>query len=166
MPDHQCGVAMTGEPNTIVETTPLIKIYEDKMKFAPQYLNYFPRSCFEPEVQEALLEDSKVAIAERGRFFNGEQGRHDIHKYTNDRMVIGSWIDKVVAMEMLTRREKPISLTERDQMAIIDHPEIEPRFVGLMRHMVLGVPMNPANIIPLRTPMGRWFSFHTSLMII
>jgi hypothetical protein len=146
MPDHLCAIQIGGEESP-VETIALRDLYENLLKNHPEYRDRFPLSCFDSDLAQILRRgislrrgapaQPAIVVAESGRFFNDVRGNYSDQIYAEDRAVVGSWMDRLLAIRALVSREQSRSTTESGHMAFIDHFQIGPEFMGLMAHLLL-----------------------------
>ncbi len=163
-PDLICAVAKKDDDKKIVEFKKLQGIY-DSVKYSID--KHLITSCFDEEVKKHLLANTEtkpdgssvaaplVVVGENGKYLNGFKDTNSEYKYASDRAVRGIWIDKVLAMRMLYNRTSSKSATDRNHMALIDHPAIKAKVENVVKHMVLGKPL--ANPIPFTMENGNKF---------
>lgn len=145
-PDHLCAIQIGGEDRPVQVVT-LRMIYQNLMQNNPRYLNTMPQSCFDSNVVQVLRNGvtfsaqqpaaPAIVIAENGRFFNNLKGNNEDQIYAEDRAVIGSWMDRLLAIKALVSREQDRPMTESGHMAFIDHFQIGPEFMSFMGHLLL-----------------------------
>ncbi len=141
-PDHLCAVLKNGEEDQAPTMINLGDFYEEHMQFDAANRGYVPKSCFDRQVVEKISEiENGSVIAQAGQYFNDIRGNDDRFIYADDRTVVGSWVDRVLAMKSLLQREKNIGLTETGHMALADHPAIQPQFFSFMSHLLLDTPI-------------------------
>lgn len=144
-PDHLCAVSSKSKPEAVF-TIDLSGIYEE----IKHDMNYVPTSCFDISVTKSLLSKSLketyslkvdqdyIVRAEAGAFFNGIKDSNPYFPYSNERAVLGVWVDKLLAMKALVQRKSGRAFTESKHMAMIDHPQIAGEYVSFMQHLILG----------------------------
>lgn len=141
-PDHLCAVLKNGEEDQGPTLINLGDFYEEHMQFDAANRGYVPTSCFDTQVVEKISEiENGSVVAQAGKYFNDIRGNDDRFIYADDRTVIGSWVDRVLALKSLLQREKNIGLTETGHMALADHPAIQPKFFSFMSHLLLDSPL-------------------------
>lgn len=143
-PDHTCLV-IDKDDNTKTTHVNLREFYEDEMQYDYRYDNYIPKSCFEKPVIDRVDEvHNAIVFAEAGKYLNEIRGNSDTQIYADDREVIGTWQDKVLAMKALVQREKAVLNTETGHMSLAEHPTIANGLTQIMNHLLLGSPLaNP-----------------------
>ena len=78
-------------------------------------------------------------VSEAGRFLNGFNNFDPIYKYSNERAVLGTWVDRALAMKMLTRRASLRPTTDEGTSALADITieGLGDRFSNIIRHVTL-----------------------------
>lgn len=153
-PDHICAVANKDKPNVIVKYTKLSDIYDD-VKYD---IKHVPTSCFDGAVTAQIEKDSKgkqLVVGENGKFLNGFKDTNPEYKYVTDRAVLGTWPDKVFAMEALFKRRWRHRTTDSNQMALIDIPSIQEKALNILTHYAAGVALEQP--LPFTTKNGGKF---------
>ncbi len=158
-PDHLCAVANKEEPTKIVAFKKLIDIYEEvKWSIDKHVLT----SCFEKEVKEFLAQNKEgevatplIVVGENGKYLNDFKDTNPEYKYVSDRAVRGIWADKVMAMRMLFERTDSKSSTDRNHMALVDHPVVKAKVQNILNHLAVGNPLE--NPIPFTMEDGNRF---------
>jgi hypothetical protein len=171
-PDHLCAVLTEDEEgNQVVKTHRFREIYQDHFQFDDITRNDFPMSCFDPRIVSAINEGlggdngrdliKGVVVGETGRFMNDIRGNDDNIIYANDRTVIGTWYERLLATRALVKRQKDTSLTETGHMSFAEHPVVRPQFRSLMNHLLLGAPLE--NPVPFKDQQGNTFMLNYSI---
>ncbi len=151
-PDHMCSLAKADdEEKKTVELKPLASIYSD-LRFD---LDYVPHSCFDKAVKDKLLEDGLVVKGEAGKFLNGFKDTNPNFPYSSDRYVIGTWIDRVMAMRMLFQRDTVTKPSNDIMMNFLDHEELAQDIFAMMSHLGTGLPLE--NGIKFKTEDGATY---------
>ncbi|MDD0853301.1 zinc-dependent metalloprotease [Halobacteriovorax sp. GB3] len=142
-PDHLCAVVNTADPRVVTEYKKLSEIYDDiKYTMSDKGRYDVVTSCFDEEVVAKLAEDSLVPVAENGKFLNSFRDTNPEYKYSSDIAVRGYWVDKVMAMRMLFKREWYRPSTDDEHMALVDLPFIYEDAKNVINHLAMGEPMN------------------------
>ncbi|MCO4793447.1 MAG: zinc-dependent metalloprotease [Bacteriovoracaceae bacterium] len=137
-PDHLCALAKKDDPDMkTVELKPLASLYND-VKFD---IKYVPHTCFDKAIKDKVLEDEMVVKGEAGKFLNGFKDNDDEHIYSSDRYVIGTWIDRVMAMKSLFQRDSGRPTSDSINRSYIDHTELAPEIFAVLGHIGSGVPL-------------------------
>ncbi|TNE99467.1 MAG: hypothetical protein EP326_08075 [Deltaproteobacteria bacterium] len=137
-PDHMCALAKADdEDKKTVEMKSLSSIYSD-LRFG---LDYVPHSCFDKAVKEKVLEDGLVVKGEAGKFLNGFKDSNPNFPYSSDRYVIGTWIDRVMAMRMLFQRDTVTKPSNDIKMNFLDHEELAQDIFAMISHLGSGLPL-------------------------
>lgn len=137
-PDKVCEVKTeSGE----IEQLPLTKLYNGVKSLLPQGKS-LPVSCFDADFTMALTQDPMgyqvLSETRDGVPLDSVSPNDPNHKYSNDRAVLGSWPDKLLAMKYLVQRSTD-RWTENDEaMALVDLPLVRERLIAQIRAMVLG----------------------------
>lgn len=154
-PDHTCLVIDKDDRS---KRTPinLQEFYEEEIQRDYRYNNYIPKSCFEKPVIDKVDEvHNSFVFAEAGKYLNEIRGNSDTQIYANDREVIGTWQDKVLAMKALVQREKAVMNTETGHMSLAEHPAISNGFAQYMNHLLLDEPL--ADGVPFEDVTGNTY---------
>ncbi|WP_429019810.1 zinc-dependent metalloprotease [Aeromonas allosaccharophila] len=137
-PDKVCEVK-TG--NGAIEQLPLTKLYSDVKSSLPKGKS-FPASCFDADFTMALEQDSRgyqvLSETRDGVPLDSVSPNDPNHKYSNDRDVLGSWPDKLLAMKYLVQRSTDRWTDNGEAMALVDLPLVKERLIAQIRAMVLG----------------------------
>ena len=107
-----------------------------------------PSTCFDKGIQSlgrqgaifsSTLDGSVpfTVMAESGRYLNGFKNYDPDRPYSNERDVLGSWPDRLLAMQMLVRRESRRPTADDGFMALIDVPSIDSDYKNLLRHIAI-----------------------------
>ncbi|MGL5840424.1 MAG: zinc-dependent metalloprotease [Aeromonas hydrophila] len=138
-PDKVCEVK-TGSGGAI-EQLPLTKLYSDVKSGLPKGKS-FPASCFDADFTMALEQDARgyqvLSETRDGVPLDSVSPNDPNHKYSNDRDVLGSWPDKLLAMKYLTQRSTDRWTDNGEAMALVDLPLVKERLLAQIRAMVLG----------------------------
>lgn len=152
-PDLTCAV-IDGNDREKVDLINFAEFYEEHMQFDSRYVNYMPKSCFEKPVVDLIKEkNNAIVVAENGKYFNELRGNNSNAIYADDREVIGTWTDKILAVKSLFQREKSMMMTETGHMSLVEHPAILPEFMDFIEHMILDTPLSSG--VAFKDPAGR-----------
>ncbi|MCP5076872.1 MAG: hypothetical protein GY951_02275, partial [Psychromonas sp.] len=142
-PDKVCEVK---DKNGAVQQLPLSKLYSD-VKFSMADGVNTPMSCFEEEFvnQLAASFDQYEVLSETrdGRSLASTQPNDPSHPYSNEIDTIGTWPDKLMAMNMLVERQSRRWTGQGQSMALVDLSDIKPRLETLLKDMVEGTTNSP-----------------------
>lgn len=162
-PDHTCAILKDNGADGELMTISFKQLYEGNMQFNAAFQNSFPESCFDPRVVELVRTGFSLPnqqeqitgriVAEGGKHLNDIRGNDDRYIYADDRSVVGTWSDRLLAMRALMKREKDISLTETGHMAFVEHPAIMPQFMNIMAHLLLNQDLGER--LPFRDRAGN-----------
>lgn len=172
-PDHTCEIRLTSDVtddrdpanlktvfnNGEVMFVTLSKIFNDvKYSLEPGYLA--PKSCFDPAIKSYLNGDfdSKFqlsknyglfnakaeVLSESGRYLNGFNNYDPEHKYSNERAVMGTWPDKLIAMRLLASRETRRRTADETFFSMLHIKPIREQFEMMLDHMAFGTELTSA----------------------
>ncbi len=149
-PDLSCALAKKESADKLEKVVTLASLYNDSLKYE---LTYVPSSCFDPNVKAAFEKDGLIVVAQAGRFFNSVKENNPLYNNESDIAVRGIWIDKLLAMKMLTLRYFGLGMTEDLQGALADVTEIKEELLDYISHITLGTEL--ANPLPFQTEAGE-----------
>ncbi|MAZ47060.1 MAG: hypothetical protein CME65_00765 [Halobacteriovoraceae bacterium] len=150
-PDHLCAAVKADAPTVVVAYKKLAEIY-DEIKFN---INYVPKTCFDAAVKEQLATEDLIPVGETGKFLNGFKDTDPNFRYAQDRAVLGTWPDKVMAMRGLFNRTWKNRSTDTEHMALVDIPSIQEKTLNVLAHYLLGNSLD--NPIPFKAENGATF---------
>ena len=137
-PDKVCEVK---ESSGNISQLPLTKLYGE-VKYDMPAGQSFPGSCFEPGFSEALAKHDKgyqvLSETRDGVPLDSVSPNDPNHPFSNERDVLGSWPDKLLAMKFLVSRDTRRWTENGEALALIDLPMVESRLKAQIRAMVLG----------------------------
>lgn len=136
-PEASCVTMNQADPSQGIQIKTLFSIY-DEVKFD---MDYAPLSCYDPAITNQLASNGEVVLAEAGRYLNSFNDFNPKFTLTTDIAVRGVWIDKLLAMKSLFQRKESIFSEDNVHMAMIDHPEIAEKVNNVVKHMILGEPL-------------------------
>lgn len=136
-PEASCVVLNQADPSQGIQIKTLFSIY-DEVKFD---LDYAPMSCYDKPIVDQLASNGEIVLAEAGRYLNSFNDFNPKFTLTTDIAVRGVWIDKLLAMKSLFQKKESIFSEDQFHMAMVDHPEIGEKVTNLVRHMILGEPL-------------------------
>jgi len=136
-PHHSCAVKKSSESEESLNVSLLFlqDIYEkNRHRF-----DEVPRSCFDPIVEEILSNDDvpKTVVAEAGKYLNGINDYKPGFNSSYDRAVLGTWVDKVLAMKSLVQRYSE-EVSNSGHANFYSHPKIGPKLTNFISHIVVG----------------------------
>ncbi|MBL6989207.1 MAG: zinc-dependent metalloprotease [Bacteriovoracaceae bacterium] len=172
MPDHICAVAEIPAPDagptppSIKEFRPLQTIYND-VKYE---IDYVPTSCFDPAVKAELAKidprkpdaPGLYVLGETGKFLRGFKDTNPRFKYIQDRAVLGTWVDKLLAMRTLTTRQSSNS-TEAIMGSFAEITEVKQQLFNYISHVTMGSKLS--NPIPFTKKDGSQFLANYSITV-
>ncbi|MGH1409930.1 MAG: zinc-dependent metalloprotease [Aeromonas sp.] len=137
-PDKVCEVK-TGSGT--FEQVPLTTLYNGVKSSLPSGKS-LPDSCFDTDFTMALAQDPRgyqvLSETRDGVPLDSVSPNDPNHKYKNDRDVLGSWPDKLLAMKYLVQRSTDRWTESNEAMALVDLPLVKERLIAQIRAMVLG----------------------------
>lgn len=150
-PDHLCAVIDKTNPGVVVG-------YE---KLAELNSNIRPvnviTSCFDSQVAKEVAKENPnlEVLGENGRFLNSVRDQNPNYKYSSDRAARGIWADKIMAFRFLHQRRWRNSSSDKNFMALVDHPIVKAKVDNIVKHMVLGSPLDEPT--PFKMQSGKTF---------
>lgn len=156
-PEASCITMNQADPSQGIQIKTLFSIY-DEVKYD---LGYAPLSCYDPGIKNQLAANGEVVLAEAGRYLNSFNDFDPKFTLTTDIAVRGVWIDKLLAMKSLFQRKESIFSEDNVHMAMIDHPEIAEKVNNVVKHMILGEPLQDGTLF--KDDKGNKFRVNYSL---
>lgn len=124
-PDITCALALTENPNQVVDVVPLAQIDSGI-------------SCFHSKVQSLLAEYGLVAVAQGGKSFQSREDNDSDNPYADQIDLRGIWMDKVLATKYLVQRHLDVSLFDGARGVYADsRPGSAAKLMDLMNSILM-----------------------------
>ncbi|MGF1767539.1 zinc-dependent metalloprotease [Enterovibrio makurazakiensis] len=145
-PEHQCLVQLGDSPDASRFMVSLEQTFNRLSHLVPANYQVGFASCFDEEIKSLFTGTygsvAKVVAETRdGKFLNSTRSVNPDVPYSDAVSVLGMWPDKVIAADMLMRRETLRWTDDGNHSALIDWPGVKPEFDNVIEHILTGAPL-------------------------